>query len=354
MLHWLLATLSLLVATIPQSAPPAAETERPRLSVGDKAPPLTVGAWAKGDPLKSLEPGRVYLVDFWATWCVPCVQQIPHLTEVQRRHADQGLTVVGVSSTDAKGIEDVAPFVEMMGEKMGYTVAVDRDRATHDAWMTAAGQISIPMAFLVDREGLIAWMGNPGYPQKDFERTLESVLAGTFDTRGAAEKAKRVEALFRQASEAWREERHDEALGLLDQIVGIDPPRHSAVAMLKFNSLLTQLGDSERAYAYAAVLVDTTYLNDPDTLATIARAILDRPDASPRGCEIALRAASRSNELSGNMVSKTLDLLAAAQFQAGDVESAVATQTRALASASESDQLTFYQRLERYRLRLQK
>ena len=64
------------------------------LGVGDPAPKLAVKSFVKGEPIKSLEPGKVYVVEFWATWCGPCRVTIPHLTELQKKHVD--VVFVGV------------------------------------------------------------------------------------------------------------------------------------------------------------------------------------------------------------------------------------------------------------------
>ena len=54
------------------------------LKVGDPAPPLSVSKWVKGTPNK-LTPGKVHVVEFWATWCGPCKATIPHITELSKR-----------------------------------------------------------------------------------------------------------------------------------------------------------------------------------------------------------------------------------------------------------------------------
>src|SRR5688500_9711873 len=64
--------------------------------------------------------GRVVLVNFWATWCVPCRTEIPWLNELHARYREHGLVVIGVSVDDA--VEKIRPFAQSM--KMSYPVLV--------------------------------------------------------------------------------------------------------------------------------------------------------------------------------------------------------------------------------------
>ena len=98
--------------------------DRDTLTIGDEAPAISVSQWVKGDPVDRLDPNKTYVVEFWATWCGPCRVSIPHLTELQKKYKDKGVTIIGVSVWSR--IRDaVAPFVEQMGDKMDYTVAID-------------------------------------------------------------------------------------------------------------------------------------------------------------------------------------------------------------------------------------
>lgn len=160
----------------------------PTLKVGDKAPAIAVDNWVKGGEVKSFEPGKVYVVEFWATWCPPCRESIPHLTKMAKDHKD--LTVIGVTSSERKEkdgadkrMEKLQKFVTDQGDKMNYHVAYDGDREMGASWLKAAGKSTIPTAFVVDHTGKIAWIGNP--LDDGFDAAVEKELKAA----GATKKA---------------------------------------------------------------------------------------------------------------------------------------------------------------------
>ncbi len=144
--------------------------------LGDAAYPLAGLTWVKGDPV-TIAPGNVYVVEFWATWCPPCRDSIPHLTELQAKYGDR-VVFVGVSNED---VATVKPFVANLGDQMAYTVAVDTAGKVGNGYMTAFGQRGIPTAFIVDAEGRVVWLG---HPMGDLETVLDRVLAGTYTIPG--------------------------------------------------------------------------------------------------------------------------------------------------------------------------
>lgn len=161
-----------------------------KAAVGDPAAPLKIAEWVKGNAvdLAAVKGKQVVVVEFWATWCGPCRTSIPHLTEMQKKFKD--VIFIGVSNEEAG---DVKPFVKKMGEKMDYTVAVDEDGKTSAGYMEAYGIDGIPHAFIVDKEGRIAWLG---HPMGGLEQVLAEVVAGKFNlekSRKRADAQKQVE-----------------------------------------------------------------------------------------------------------------------------------------------------------------
>ena len=159
----------------PADAPPQKPAAAEVLGPGSKAPPISVDAWVKGEPVTKFEPGKVYVVEFWATWCGPCIKSMPHLTAIQKQYPD--ITVIGVAalenpasnkpdlSTNAPTVdprlEGVRAFVKSRDETIGYRIAFDGDSTMGKAWMRPAKQRSIPWACVVGKDGNIAWMGHP-------------------------------------------------------------------------------------------------------------------------------------------------------------------------------------------------
>ncbi|MHC5118508.1 MAG: peroxiredoxin family protein [Planctomycetota bacterium] len=163
------------------AAEPAPETAT-KSQLGQKAAALEGLTYVKGQPV-TLTEGKVYVVEFWATWCPPCRTSIPHLTEIQKQFKDKGVTVIGISN---EGVNTVKPFVEKMGDKMDYTVAVDTGGKAGAGYMDAFGQGGIPTAFIVDAKGNIAWVG---HPMDGMDEVLALIVAGTYDPEAYA-KAK--------------------------------------------------------------------------------------------------------------------------------------------------------------------
>jgi thiol-disulfide isomerase/thioredoxin len=154
-----------------------------KLKAGDPAPPLAVSIWLRGAEVKSFEPGRVYVVEFWATWCGPCIQIMPHMGDLQDEYRDKRVTFIGLASEANDKEAKVNAFVAKRGAKLGYTFAFDSGSETHTAYMKASGQNGIPCSFVVDEHGKIAYIGHPLF--LDF--VLPKVLDGTWDEKAAAD-----------------------------------------------------------------------------------------------------------------------------------------------------------------------
>ncbi len=222
--------------------------------IGDAAAPLQITEWIKGDAvnLADVKGQKIVVVEFWATWCGPCKASIPHLTELAHKFADRGVVFVGVSDEDAA---KVRPFVDNMGAKMDYTVAVDNNRQTSDGYLKAYGQNGIPCAFIVDREGRVAWVG---HPMGDLEKELEKLASAPVAENPADKKRREAQKQLReftelaaQGGDSAKLDALAAQLAVLDkELGGIEPGRKLDAADLRrtvrFQSLMN---DYRRAVA---------------------------------------------------------------------------------------------------------
>ncbi len=112
--------------------------------------------------------GKVVLVDFWATWCVPCEAEIPHLVEWQDKHASEGFQVIGLSMDDTAG--PVKSYVEK--KKMQYPVAMADDKTI----AAFGGVLGLPVNFIIGRDGRLisrhAGVTDINVLQQEVERAL--------------------------------------------------------------------------------------------------------------------------------------------------------------------------------------
>jgi len=130
------------------------------LKVGDPAPSLASAKWVRGETVKQFEGDKVYIVEFWATWCGPCIQAIPHLNEYHQKFKDRGLVTIGHNLDEDEAT--IKPFLSQMAGKMSYAVTCDDgSKRMPKLWLEAAGQNGIPCGFVIDKTGKIAYIGHP-------------------------------------------------------------------------------------------------------------------------------------------------------------------------------------------------
>ncbi len=112
--------------------------------------------------------GKVVLVNFWATWCPPCMAEIPELQEAYETYQDEELVVLGINVEEPREI--VEPFVQSMG--MTYPVLLDENGQVMEMYRA----LGLPMSLIVDRQGVIQ-VRHVGYlSAEQLERYLEGVF----------------------------------------------------------------------------------------------------------------------------------------------------------------------------------
>jgi thiol-disulfide isomerase/thioredoxin len=298
-----------------------------------------VSKWVQGEPVKEFSKDHSYVVEFWATWCGPCRVSIPHLNELHKKFKDKGLIVIGqdVWERDTKLVD---PFIKQMGDKMTYRVALDLVSEGENAkgrmaetWMEAAGQNGIPSAFVVNKEGRIAWIG---HPMQLKESVLEQVLDGTFDLAKAAadfearvKRETQMRELYRELNTAMRGKKWDEAEAALAKIENALPEdERGGMGSTHFN---IQVGrkDYKAAYALAGKL-GVENKDNAMLLNQIAWDIATRRDIEVRNLDVAEKLALLANEAANGRDAAILDTVARVLFMKGEKQKAVEYQQKAV------------------------
>jgi thiol-disulfide isomerase/thioredoxin len=154
------------------------------LNIGNNAPGLRVNEWLKGNPIQAFEKGKIYVLEFWATWCKPCIAAMPHVSALARQYRNK-IEVLGIDVYEKNTpLEKIKSFMNNMGDLMDYSVAADKNKFMETYWVKASGNEGIPKTIIVNEDGKVAWIGHP----KELEQVVPKILDYTWDIKQASTK----------------------------------------------------------------------------------------------------------------------------------------------------------------------
>jgi thiol-disulfide isomerase/thioredoxin len=138
---------------------------------GEPAPPIKVVSTSGENITLASYKGNVLVMDFFATWCAPCREAIPHLVDLNRKYNKQGLRVLGLSA-DEDGDKAVKSFVAQM--KIPYPVALANEKLLNDYALR-----SIPTLYIINKKGAVVerYMGFNDDMAKSMEALIRKLLA---------------------------------------------------------------------------------------------------------------------------------------------------------------------------------
>ncbi|MCC6285185.1 MAG: redoxin domain-containing protein [Phycisphaerales bacterium] len=344
--------LAAALARLAGAQPTAAQAQPAAL--GQPAPMIEVQEWLSGEPVAAWEPGRVYVIDFWATWCRPCLEAVPHMNALAAEYGDRPVTFIGLSSPDSRGnsLERTRQFVQQgvpgrAGQPvlMEYPIAWARGRTTWQRYAQAGWDQSIPHVFVVDGEGRLAWHGHPA----EMDDALGEVVAGTFDSAAYAEaEARRAELkarvapLTREMTAKFRAGDVKGAIDLAGEITELDPVLFANIGAWRYERLV-QSGRAEEGGAFVTGLLDGAWKDSASALYLFAFRVSGGPDRGDLG--LALRAAERANEVTKGRRLSVLELLATLYAASDDLERARGAVEAALKVAPEGEREALRTRL---------
>lgn len=207
----------------------ADQWEPPRpMQIGMNAPPITTQFWLK-EPDKKIEfgDGRTYLVEFWATWCAPCIQKMPKLVELQREFGLDQMAVVAVTTESKEAVitfvdrrkvaRQSSTGIDISQIANAISIGVDNESSSFNAYMVASGFRAIPTRFIVGKTGQIEWAG----VGDEYEDVLRKVLDGSWDRKSFAEKFSGVQRAYLEyplVQKLLASGKPDDALALITEL----------------------------------------------------------------------------------------------------------------------------------------
>lgn len=342
---------------------------RADLTIGSKAPNLDIEHWlsdggGKLKPVTEFERGKVYVVEFWATWCGPCVASMPHIAELQKTMVSKGVQVVSVSDEDldtvneflertvpagiAKSLQKTQPDTDSNETKpndsvdeevkltfgeltAAYSLATDPDQSVYKDYMEASGESGIPTAFIVGKQGIIEWIGHP----MELDVPLSQIVEDKWDREAYVKQRaqqKEVEQAVMAAYEKLQEGKTEEALTMLDELVekykGTEIS--SGLQALRID-LLLQIDPDK---AIAGLKDALAQVDDPQALNGIAWSIVEFDnEGDAELSDDLLAAASAVAEKAAKLSpddAAIIDTLAHLVYMQGDIGRAIELQTKAI------------------------
>lgn len=250
----------------------------PKLNFGDIAPPLYLGKILKGNNVKKFEKGNFYVIEFWATWCKPCIAAMPHLSILSRKYKNvvTFLAINVYEQMSKKTDNQVQAFVDSMGSKMDYNVALQESNLMESEWLDASGGQGIPVTFIVNDEGKIAWIG---HPRGGLDSVLTKVLNKTWNIKEALQKRNddkylamlddslRFELLKYSEYVDYQNKivlgNPDSVISAINDIIKIEPRLKYAplIGSNTFKALLRK--DQELAYKFGKELLQNKIFDEP-------------------------------------------------------------------------------------------
>jgi thiol-disulfide isomerase/thioredoxin len=319
------------------------------LSIGDPAPPLAGGRWLRGR-VDRLQKGRVYLLDFWATWCAPCLAMTPAHQSLQDRLFEQGLRVIGVAIWSGKGPLTPAESLTRHPD-LTYPVVEDVDGNLARTYMDATDSGGLPTVMVVDRAGTLVWVGEPG---PELEDLLKAVLEGSFDLQAAGRQdlvRRRSQTMFAEIDEQRRSGRSLEAAAMVDAVIALDEGRNGWAYAMKYEILAVDTQELAAAATVAEEFLASASSRNPFFNYAFAYRLINSrelAEAEQIDLDLALRLATRAVDLAPEPAADHLALLARVHDLRGERSQAVRRQKEAAGAATGAERKALEETLADY------
>lgn len=203
--------------------PPVVDSQPEPISIGDLAPTGKVlslqSSREGGTPqLLTFEDPTVHVLEFWATWCAPCIESLPKLGELSRQYPESQVRFTLVCTEDpATGYQFLAASKNgesYLAKLSKCQLLADHERSLQKSYVERAASSGIPLSVVVGRDRKLEWLGHPN----QLADVLEQVVKGKWDRHAFAEEydqRQEYKATFAQAARLTQQRKWDEAISLM-------------------------------------------------------------------------------------------------------------------------------------------
>lgn len=291
--------------------------------------------WLQGEPVRAFEKDKLYIFEFWATWCGPCLQAMPHMEALHQTIKERkDIAIIGVNVMDTTPSERLMGFLKSKKIAPSYAMAADDGRAgpVSQHWLTPLGIGAIPHALAV-RDGVVLWRGHPNELNVSMIEALSKadfkpgspIKDSTAELRAQREKqAQEIRTAANKNPAA--------ALKLLDELAA-DGAIDDTELMAGYETVFsTQIRYDRLDQARATVQKMVAHFPENRTaLLNAGHWLIDTEQLEGQDTALAIDLAERALAMHAEDVA-AMELKAAALFQQGDTKAAITLQQEALES----------------------
>lgn len=330
------------VAKLDLEEPAEVVDDPSELVIGDPAPMIAISKWITGEPVVTYAPDKIFVVEFWATWCGPCLKSMPHIASLQAEYGDK-VTFIGVTAEDDETVTEFMGNLAGQGDKtwsdvLTYRIALDDERKTNERFMDAAGQGGIPCAFIVGKSGNIEWIGHP----VEIDGPLKQIVDGSWDSalaKKAAAESKALDQALRTVGPKLDESMASGdvagAIAVVDDLLK-QFPGNKILLKTRFK-IAMQVPLFDEANKSAKMIADGAG-DDVRALDDVAWMLATATESPGLDLDLALSAIKRAAELTNEQDISVLETMARVYFRRGTSAEAIAFQTKAIEVAQDPDQ----------------
>lgn len=307
--------------------------------VGETVPGLTEVTWVQGEPVSAFEDGEVYVLDFWATWCGPCIRAMPHMNELAAKHENDA-TFIGVHIWPRESSAPPSEWIEKRKadgkEVFEFAIAEDIDRRTAETWMDPNARTGIPTTMVINGDGRLVWMGHP----MELDEPLQQIIDGTYDLEAKLPEYRTQIAAASDMRAAMDARESGDAATLMRkglEAIRAAPDNYGHYAGRIYRSLLVDAADKDLAEVFLSRVLTTPVGKNPHQLNGIAWQIATEYPAEQRDLNVALVLARKSCEMLDYEDASSLDTLARVHYEMGNLDLAIQEQRRAIDAAGENE-----------------